>query len=98
MRLFTSLTGNGKKKLSSLSTTLVFIYSPIRILQEQKTKTIPRNPSEILAKVTHFGQGIKLMEHKRGTRHKNPVYFGENIISLAKAYVDFLLFCEMKTG
>lgn len=38
MRHFNSLARNGKIELPFLSTILVFIYSPIRILQEQKTK------------------------------------------------------------
>lgn len=94
VRLFTSLTGNRKIQLSFLNTILVFICSPIRILQEQKIKAIPRNPSGLLEKVTHFGQGIKLMEQNGGTRRKNPVYFGKSIISLAKPCVDFLVLCE----
>lgn len=34
------------------------------------------------------------MEENGGTRHKNPVYFEKSIISLAKTYVDFLVFCK----
>lgn len=85
MRLLTNLIGNRKKGFPSLSTILVFIYSPIGILQEQKTKKSQGIPQKY-SKVTPFGQGIKLMEQKRATRHKNPVYLGKSIVSLAKTH------------
>lgn len=34
------------------------------------------------------------MEQNGGTGHKNLVYFEKSIISLAKTYMDFLVFCK----